>query len=157
MEAVINSCNLPASKDNVILYAERTWSYLTKQLHILPSAEMKLWVDFETEYLQSLLTPKEEAGIQKFIIGLYTIFHFYVDNLSKIQNLVDALFSFSNEAVMDLSAIFIVKIAKESYKTDDSFTKRGMKVAFDFLKNRVWNFNIKFIFDTTNKLYHTQR
>jgi len=136
MESAVSAIRIPKSYQEIISIADRLWESLCEDLEFRLPNELQKWIDESFSYLSELSKSRDNSSMIRLLIGLTSLYHFYLSNLSTLNPLFDTLLNCQLPTTMLAVATCISRIATQTCETDDKFARRYLNRAIGLLKAR---------------------
>lgn len=139
MESTISRISPPSTVLEAEKLTKRIWDNFRDSLQLKTQAELRQWISDSKDFLEKLSLIKDNTSIMKLYVGLSSLYHFFLDNLSELYQLFDSLLSCQNSNSMLIIAHFISRVAAKTYETDEKFSRRYLNRAIGLIKTRTDN------------------
>ena len=135
MKAVIEAFHFPSAFQETYKYAEITWDKMMHRLQYFPPEDMRAWMKSSIEYANSLLRNKNNTNIQKLSIVLLTIYHFYGNDFSPLEEYFQFILKAEENETAHISAYCIAKITLEGAETNPMFASFFLTKSIEMISN----------------------
>ncbi|KAI5538696.1 protein serine/threonine kinase protein [Trichomonas vaginalis G3] len=139
MESTVSRIVLPTTFSEAQNLTKRIWDDIRDTLQLKNQTELAKWISDSKDYLTTLSEVKDNTSLLKLYIGLTSLCHFFLDNLSELYPLFDTLLSSQNSNNMLIFSNFIAKVAQKTCETDEKFSRRYLNRGIGLIKARTDN------------------
>ena len=137
MESAISGISpIPTAVSAMAEIAERIWEGFQDDLQFRTLPEVNKWISDSKDYLFELSKQTDNSSLMRLVIGLSSLYHFFLDKLSELNPLFDSLLCVQNSNSMLIVSNFIATIASKTYETDEKFSRRYLNRAIGLIKAR---------------------
>ena len=139
MEQIILQLQIPSSFPELVSLSEHVWSETVDMLRTFQKDEVNNWIQKSNDYLNSLKTHKDPNRFYKIAIGLYCMFHFFVNGKELFEDLTQYLYSSNDTLSLRFSAYVVGHISKNIFPSDGGFKRKQFEYALSLIKSEQSN------------------
>ncbi|EAY13093.1 PIKK family atypical protein kinase [Trichomonas vaginalis G3] len=134
MDAFLDNLPLPDMYSNLISISKSIWEIFVGRLRVLQPEELNQWISDSYNYLTNLSQNRSSENYRKLCIGMLSLYHFFLSDVSPLEPLINALYSTNEVISMQLAAYCIASIASELPPTNDNFARKHIEIALSKIK-----------------------
>ena len=134
MNNILSTLPLPEDYAALINLSSSLWITFVGQLRGLTPDELDIWVQNSLKYLSMLAKYRKSDDYKRLCVGLMSIYHFFLNDISPLEPLIQTLYSSNEVITMQLATYCISNIAKSLPPNNDSFSKKEIELALNLIK-----------------------